>query len=170
MSSIVTFFFVFYLFALRPCCCGKRGKSAGHGGPNISGVMVLPVQGFPGGEKKKKKKGKKDKHRSGGDVQVNLIVDPSMFGGSARDDDNESNGDHNFDGSQISSQPRGGRNQAQQRRSVFQGLAMESDWVDARRFLKRMLFVDIGCHVVWAGVFILILFGKKCPPGGFNGW
>ena len=130
--------------------------------------MVLPVQGLPGGEKKKKKKkGKNDKHGGGG-VQVNLIVDPSMFGGSARDE--ESDGDYDFNGSRALSQPRGGQNQARPRRSVFQGLATEGDWNEARRLLKRMLFVDIACHVVWAGVFILILYGKKCPPGGFNGW
>ena len=40
--------------------------------------MVLPVQGLPGG--KPHKKGKKGKGAQQGGVQVNLIVDPSMFG------------------------------------------------------------------------------------------
>jgi hypothetical protein len=135
----------------------------------MAGMMVLPVQGLPGGKKKKNKKGKNDKN-GGGDVQVNLIVDPSMFGGSARDDEIESEGDYNVEGSQVTSRRRGGHNQAQQRRGLLQGLAMESDWNAARKLLKRMLLIDIACLVVWAGVFIIVLFGKKCPPGGFNGW
>jgi len=135
----------------------------------MSGMMVLPVQGFAGDKKKKKKKkGKNNKH-GGGDVHVNLIVDPSMFGDSARDEyGSDRDHDQDYDGSQVSSERQGGRKQAQQRRS--QGLAMEGDWNEARRSLKRMLLVDIGCLTVWGGVFVLILFGKKCPPGGFNGW
>jgi hypothetical protein len=131
-------------------------------------MMVLPVQGLPGDKKKKKKKGKNDKS-GGGDVQVNLIVDPSMFMGSGRDEEYESEGDFDLEGSQVSSRRRGG-GQAHQRRSIFQGLAMENDWNSARKLVKRMLFVDIACFIVWAGVFILVLFGKKCSPGGFNGW
>ena len=103
-------------------------------------------------------------------MQVNLIVDPSMFGGSANYEEYGTDGDDNVDGSQALSSSQGGRSQAQQRRSIFQGLAMENDWKAARGSLKRMLFMDIACHVVWVGVFVLILFGKKCPPGGFNGW
>jgi hypothetical protein len=139
--------------------------------------MVLPVQGLPGEKKKKNKKGKKDKYGGGGgggDVHVNLIVDPGMFGGNGRGRDEEYGSEEDYDGmdgSQVSSRRRGGdRGQGQQRRSIFQGLTMENDWNAARKFLKRTLFLDIVCLIVWAGVFILILFGKKCPPGGFNGW
>ena len=52
--------------------------------------MVLPVQSLPGG--KPKKKGKKGKGPPQGSVQVNLIVDPTMFGRDAergRDDDED---------------------------------------------------------------------------------
>ncbi|KAF8586539.1 hypothetical protein K439DRAFT_943972 [Ramaria rubella] len=167
IMSVVTFFFIFYLFALRPCCCGSRRKHEGSAGPNMGGMMVLPVQGLPGGKKTKNKKGKKDKH-GGGDVQINLIVDPGLLGGGGRDE--EGDYDH-LDGSDMSSRGLGGRRgQVPQRRSIFQGLAMESDWKAARSFLKRMLFVDVLCFIVWVTVFVLVLFGKRCPPGGFNGW
>lgn len=158
---------------MRPCCCGKRRKSADSTDPRLAGMMVLPVQGLPGDNKKKDKKGKKGKKGKhgggGGDVQVNLIVDPSMFMGSGKNEEYESEGDHDFEGSQVSSQRRG-HGQAQQRRGIFQGLAMESDWKVARKFVRRMLFVDIACFIAWGAVFALVLFGKRCPPGGFNGW
>ena len=41
-------------------------------------MMVLPVGGFPG--QKPKKNGKKGKGPPDSSVQVNLIVDPTMFG------------------------------------------------------------------------------------------
>lgn len=133
--------------------------------------MVLPVQGLPGGKKKKKKKGKNDKHGGGGDVQVNLIVDPSMFGGTGRDEEYETEEDYDINNSQVSSRRwEGGHIQARKRRSIFQGLAMENDWNAARKFIKKMLFVDIACLIAWGGIFILVLFSKRCPPGTFNGW
>lgn len=172
-TSVVTFFLVLYLFAIRPCCGGKRDKTRGSAGPTASGMMVLPVQGLPGG-KKKQKKGKKGKYDgAAGGVHVNLIVDPGMFGGNGRGRDEEYGSEEeydNMDGSQLSFRRGAARGSGPQRRSIFQGLTMEDDWKVARKFLKRMLFLDIACLVIWGGVFILILFGQKCPPGEFSGW
>ncbi|KAF8507905.1 hypothetical protein BU17DRAFT_78034 [Hysterangium stoloniferum] len=163
--SIISFSLTFYLFALRPCCCSKRKKANGPF-PNMpGGMMVLPVQSG----QKKKKKGKKGKGNGTADVHVNLIVDPSMFPGGRRDDYG-SDDEGNFDGSQASSRKRGPRNGGNARRSVFQGLALEKEWIAARSFLKKMFVVDILCLIVSAAVFIFVLFGKRCPPGQFNGW
>ena len=83
---IVSFLAAFYLFALRPCCCGRRKASASGGltgdGLLPGGLTVLPV----GGQQQRGKKGKKGKkgQQQAQDVQVNLIVDPPAFGSSSR--------------------------------------------------------------------------------------
>ncbi len=69
----MTFLLLFGLFVVHPCI--KRPKKE-QGGPGINGMMVLPIGGND--KKNKKKKGKKGGPPSQ-DVQVNLIVDPTMF-------------------------------------------------------------------------------------------
>lgn len=130
--------------------------------------MVLPVQHLPGG-KKNKRKGKKHKgvpHDDG--VQVNLIVDPTMFGG-GRDRDAEWD-DEEDDGTDFG--PSGSYAQARRprRRGIFAGLALEAEWKRARKQLKVRMAFDIITGVIWGVVFVIIMMGKRCPVGGYNGW
>ena len=157
--SVLTSIFFLYHFLFRPCCCaGRRKKRTLTGYPG--GLAVLPVQGLLGD--KKKKKGKKGKQEQGG-VQVNLIVDPTVF----RRHDDEESANHDEYSSSFS---QAGTGQRPKRRSVFEGLAMEEKWKVARKELKWMLFVDIVCLFLWSVEFIWILIRERCPPGGFNGW
>lgn len=133
--------------------------------------MVLPVQGLPGGKKgpKKKggKKGKRGQHGGGaGDVQVNLIVDPTAFERREEEDSEE-------DGEWGESIPGGygtGKRRRPRRRSVFAGLAMEEDWKRARGWAKKLAIIDVVGLVLWGAAFVFILIGKRCPSGGFEGW
>jgi hypothetical protein len=142
-------------------------------------MMVLPV-GVPGKKGKKPKKGKKGSgNAGGGDVQVNLIMDPGMF---ARDADNrhsdpEEELSDDYDNYTIpgtyshspSSHSRP-RRKAKPRRSIFTGLAQENAWREARGMLRKMTWGDIGGMVVWGALFVFVLVGKRCPAGEFNGW
>lgn len=134
--------------------------------------MVLPVPGMPGG--KKAKKGKKGKGGGEG-VQVNLIVDPGMFGGGRREDeyseeeaDDES--EYTIPGS-FGSRSNGGRRRRRgRRRGVFAGLALEEEWKEARKRLRWNATADAVLFVVWGALFVYILLGKRCPSGSFDGW
>jgi len=162
--SVLTSLFFLYRFLFRPCCCGRRRKKRTPTGFNPSGLAVLPVQGLPGEKAKKKKKGKKGKQERG-DVQVNLIVDPTIFGSLRPDDEENTNLDElstSFSQSGASGRPK--------RRSIFEGLAIEEEWRAARKELKQMLFLDTVCFFLWSVEFIWILMREKCPPGRFNGW
>lgn len=140
--------------------------------------MVLPVQGGPkSGKKKKKGKGPP----GAGDVQVNLIVDPTMFGGggrNSREDESEdelpSDSEMGMPGSYTSSSrtQRGGgkRNRGKRRRGIFEGLALEANWKRARKMLKWGMLVDLVGLVLWGSEFVFVLLGKRCPSGAFNGW
>lgn len=148
--------------------------------------MVLPVGG--GNQTgKKKKKGKGGKDDPGGSVQVNLIVDPNMFGtGTGRGrgmpgryDDDEDDEDYSDDGTNPSSRRKGRRRPRDwddeergppRRRSIFTGLAMERAWKRARSELKKRLALDIVLTIGWATSFVLILLGSRCPPGTLDGW
>ena len=161
--SILTSLFFLYRFLFRPCCCGGRRKKRTPTGFGPGGLAVLPVQGLPG-DKAKKKKGKKGK-REQGDVQVNLIVDPTMFGSLRPDDEENANLDElssSFSQTGVSGRPK--------RRSIFEGLALEEEWKAARKELKQMLFLDTVCFFLWGVEFIWILIRERCPPGSFNGW
>ncbi|KDQ12257.1 hypothetical protein BOTBODRAFT_34541 [Botryobasidium botryosum FD-172 SS1] len=151
--SVLSFLLTLYLFLFRRyCCTGRRNKSNNGGLP--SGMMVLPVMQGKDGKKKKKGKG-----GPGQDVHVNLIVDPAMFGGRGNPaGDNESE----------RGRPNAGLGDG--RLSAFAAIANEDAWRAARSYIKRILFVDILCMILWGGEFILIVIGKKCPAGGFNGW
>jgi len=162
--SVLTSLFLLYRFLFRPCCCGRRRKKRTPTGFNPSGLAVLPVQGLPGEKAKKKKKGKKGKQEQG-DVQVNLIVDPTIFGSLRPDDEENANLDElssSFSQSGASGRPK--------RRSIFEGLAIEEEWRAARKELKQMLFLDTVCFFLWFAEFIWILMRERCPPGSFNGW
>jgi hypothetical protein len=140
-------------------------------------MMVLPIQQGTGGSKGKKwkgnKRGKKSMNGPGGDVQVNLIVDPGMLQGQ-RDDgypdeyDQDGYGDNSsMPGTNARSIP---QRRPRPRRSIFTGLAMEEQWRAARTVLKKVMFLDIVCALLWGAEFVLILMGKRCPSGGFEGW
>ena len=163
--SVLTSLFLLYRFLFRPCCCGRRRKKRTPTGFSPGGLAVLPVQGLPGEKAKKKKKGKKGKQEQQGDVQVNLIVDPTIFGSLRRDDEENTNIDElstSFSQSGASGRPK--------RRSIFEGLAIEEGWRAARKELKEMLFLDTICFFLWSVEFIWILMRERCPPGSFNGW
>jgi len=134
--------------------------------------MVLPVQHLPGGSKHKgdKTKGKKGKGGMGGDVQVNLIVDPTMFGG-GRGSDEEGDEEESWVHRSNSGRRTGGRSsRAPKRMGVFAGLAMEERWKTARKLLRWSMAFDICCFLLWGIEFFLIVLGKRCPPGQFAGW
>jgi len=167
--SVISFLLSTYMFIIRPCCGGRRAKKNTPFTQGPGGMMVLPVQNFQGGQKKKHKKG----GPPSGDVQVNLIVDPGIFGQSRRDEEEEDDDQSEFGsvpGSYTASSSRGRRKGAHKRRSVFDGLALEAQWKEARRWLKWGMAVDLLSIVLWGGEFVLILLGKRCPPGQFDGW
>jgi len=186
--SVVTLLVLVYVFMIYPCCIRGNKRSGTKGVPNplANGMMVLPVQGLPGGRNHKAKGGKGKKGRGasmpGGDVQVNLIVDPNIFGGSREEDEdeNEEEDDNTWDWEHDSVPGGWGRSsngaghkkkrKRARRRSVFVGLAMEEDWKKARGFSKKIMALDIFGMLLWGTVFVIILLGKRCPIGGYGGW
>ncbi|KAH8117388.1 hypothetical protein DFH11DRAFT_1504755 [Phellopilus nigrolimitatus] len=159
--SVITVLLVLYMFMFRPCCCaGKRTQNMAQNGP--AGMMVLPVQGLPGADGKKKKNGKDNKRKRDepGSVQVNLIVDPSMFSSSGV-----------REGRKVVDEEAGMAPALRgKRRGLLEGLAMEQQWELARKQLKRLLFFDIALFFLWGAEFIVILLGKRCPASKFEGW
>ncbi len=135
-------------------------------------MMVLPVQGLPGGKKKKGNKNSKE----GNGVQVNLIVDPGMLNGDHMDDEDdadeeESDSELSVPGTYSDRSRRSRRKRrAARRRGIFAGLALEAQWKHARKMLKWGTAVDALMFVAWGAEFVYILIGKRCPSGGFDGW
>ncbi|KAG8861990.1 hypothetical protein FRB96_002433 [Tulasnella sp. 330] len=182
--SVISFLFSIYFFGIRPCVRRrKHGKGDGYTGyMGAPGMMILPVMqgigakgksGSKGGTKKKGKRGPED------GVQVNLIVDPSMFGGdgSGRERRSRRRRDEEEGDSDISSSSESNgfsqskrHHQKPKRQSVFEAIALENDWKAARRTLKWQFTVDILFMLLWSCVFFYVMFGKRCPPGGFEGW
>jgi hypothetical protein len=162
--SVLTSLFLLYYFLFRPRCCGRRQKTRSLTGLGPSGLAVLPVQGLPD-DNKKKQKGKKGKGGQGS-VQVNLIVDPTMFNSplSQEDEENAELDEH----SSMSQST--GRNRRPKRRTVFEGLALEEQWKVARKELKWSLLIDTIFFFLWSVEFMWTLIREKCPAGGFNGW
>ncbi|KAJ3492090.1 hypothetical protein NLI96_g216 [Meripilus lineatus] len=161
--SVITFLFATYWFLIYPSCCGPRKAKKDtpfNQGPD--GMMVLPVQGLPGG-----KKGKKSKKGGppGEGVQVNLIVDPAMFGG--RDVMTKKIVMKMRSGGKRKGRHRGRK---AKRRGLFEGLALEAQWKRARKLLKWSMFIDILSILLWGAEFVYIMMGKRCIPGAFNGW
>ncbi|TFK54758.1 hypothetical protein OE88DRAFT_1732064 [Heliocybe sulcata] len=177
--SAVTFLALLFLFVFYPCCCAGRGKDKGSAqqpfGP--TGAMVLPVQHLPGGKKAKGAKGGQKGGKKGqqgmGDVQVNLIVDPSMLmpGGMGRDAEEEDHSDEDVEGSMYGSQAGKGRpSRRPKRRGVFEGLALEERWKAARKWARKVMLFDIGMLVLWGAEFGFVMWGKRCPSGAYDGW
>lgn len=193
--SILTPILLFFFFVITPFCL-RRNKDKTQGPmANPAGMMVLPVN-HPGQTGKHKKgKGKKGGQNDPGSVQVNLIMDPEMFGtgrgrdgrgmpGRYDDDDYDDDSDDNVTnpssrrkrrrqqrrdregwGSEDDDTPRPPR-----RRSVFVGLAMERAWRRARSDLKKLVGLDVVLSIAWMTSFVLILLGNRCPPGTLDGW
>lgn len=194
--TVATFVFVLWFFHIRPCMRRrKRRKTDKYTQKmNPAGMMVLPiVQGLGGGKGKKKKggdmqmgmggpPGKKGKKGKGGPgpgqgVQVNLIVDPTMFGGNGSGRGSRRKGgygeeDDVDDEYQPSDEERSTvtRSNGPRRRGIYQGLQLEQDWKAARKRLKWQIFVDIFLMIIWAAAAFYVLWGARCPPGGFEGW
>ncbi|RPD66405.1 hypothetical protein L226DRAFT_500757 [Lentinus tigrinus ALCF2SS1-7] len=171
--SFITLVGCTFLFLIYPCCCGARKPKDTPFTGAPGGMMVLPVQGLPGG--KPKKKGKKGKGPPGSSVQVNLIVDPTMFGrdperGRDEDEDDEDDGSSAIPGSYSGASSAGQRRRTPKRRGIFAGLAMEEQWKKARKVLKWGVTVDAFGMLLWGMEFVLILLGKRCPVGGYLGW
>lgn len=136
----------------------------------MPGMMVLPIQ--QGGKGKKGKGGKTGK-KDGGDIQVNLIVDPGMLQSQQDDRRDEYDPDEYDENSSVpgpNSPYATPRRRARPRRNIFAGLAMEEQWRVARAFLKKLMFFDMVWVGLWGTEFVLILIGKRCPSGGFEGW
>ena len=172
--SFITLLACIYMYMIHPCCCGKRDRKLdtpfGQEGPG--GLMVLPVHGMQGGKKPKGKK-KKGAGGPGDGVQVNLIVDPTMFGGGGRDREEWGDEEEVEEGSVPGTYDGGkaeGKKKPPRRRGIFAGLAMEAQWKQARKQLKIQMAFDIVMALVWAVVFVIILLGKRCPVGGYLGW
>lgn len=167
---------MFWFFVVVPLCL--RRKKADKDESNPAGLMVLPVANPQSTKKKKNKKSKKDGNGADGNVQVNLIVDPTMFGGTGRgmpgryDEDDDDDDEYS---SNRSGRPRGDRRWDSARgppprRSVFQGLALERKWKLARSELKKRCALDYVLCIAWCGCFVMILLGQRCPPGSEEGW
>jgi len=138
--------------------------------------MVLPFAGAQGKKDKKRKKGKQS-DTAGDGVQVNLIVDPNLFRGRDRDDDRRSDVDdrdsdaYTTPGAYSSSHSsRGPRKRPRPRRSIFASLAQEAMWREERKWLTRLMLIDICGIAIWGALFVFILIGKRCPSGRFDGW
>jgi hypothetical protein len=182
--SIITLLLLLYMFIVRPCCCVRsKSQSSKHPlGPAAGmGMMVLPV-GNPGKKNKKPKGGKNRKGKYGppgaqGDVQVNLIVDPTAFqppdASESEEEDEYDSFEEGMPGGYDHRQQharRKKRNRNRRRRGLIEGLAMEEEWRVARAWAKKLAMLDVAGVVLWGATFVFILTGKKCPSGGFNGW
>lgn len=128
-------------------------------------MMVLPINGR-GGKKPQKTKGP-NKGRRGGhqDLQINLIVDPAAFQHPEVSSSEDSEDD---DGTKKTKQRR--RRNHKKRRGLFEGLALEEQWLAARAWLRKMTMLDVAGLVIWGATFVFVLTGKRCPSGGFGGW
>ncbi|KAF8609878.1 hypothetical protein BDV93DRAFT_517105 [Ceratobasidium sp. AG-I] len=125
-----------YIYIIRGLCGVGRKDS-----DQKSHTMVLPISRHRAGGKKDKKHGK-----GNSSVQVNLIVDPSMFSPKQ-----ESNLTPGVPWSEQQSANSGG---------VF--TSFERLW--------WALGLDVLGAVVWGVAFVLAMIGPRCPAGGYSGW
>ena len=153
--------------------------------------MVLPVQSLPSMNQangsKKQGGNKKDKNNSRGaaidmasNVQVNLIVDPTMLGGGREveeeSDESEDEGGASHSGPPSSSVSARGKQHKhrhrvrRRRRGFLEGIALETQWREARKQLRWTMMFDVHCVITWAVQFVTILRAQRCPVGGFDGW
>jgi hypothetical protein len=47
---------------------------------------------------------------------------------------------------------------------------MEGQWKIARSSLRKLFLFDLAAFIAWGAEFILILNGKRCRSGAFDGW
>ena len=164
--SVISVFILLYLFVIRQCCIRNKPSPSKH--PlNASAMMVLPMNGS-GGKKPQKSAGKGKKGQQGGDVQVNLIVDPTAF--QHHDVSESEDSECGEDGGVDKGTKHKHRKRRHKRRGVFEGFAMEEQWLAARAWLKKMTMVDVAGLLIWGATFVFVLIGKRCPSGGFGGW
>ena len=205
--SVVTLILLLYLFLVHPCTVRKRfAKTAP--GPltgGLPGMMVLPVQNGSGKKGKKNKggpmpmypggkKGKKTKGGQGGqgDVQVNLIVDPTAFSAndvSSSSEDEEdpfmfddgglpgsfprtpgstnSNSNNSPNNSNLKDNSERGRarRKRQKRRTLMAALRLEEEWKKARGWVRTLAFLDGLWFTIWAVAFGFVISGQRCPTG-----
>ncbi|TRM62571.1 hypothetical protein BD626DRAFT_497819 [Schizophyllum amplum] len=162
---------VLSVYFIHPCTRRRKfakAKGQSPGGLANTGMMVLPVM-QPGGKKHKKgKKGKKGR----GDVQVNLIVDPAMFGRGREDEDDEEEEEEPrrnrrgeppgaWDGDSSSADfwkdeawgtTAPPKKKRKPRRSIMASLAAEKHWRRARSYAHKLIWVDAGMLVVYFAV------------------
>ncbi|TFK42285.1 hypothetical protein BDQ12DRAFT_675945 [Crucibulum laeve] len=166
VASVLSFVGVVWVFVMRKCC-GSRRKGGRKGMGMGNGMMVLPVQSGGG----KGKKGKKNGKGGAGEVQVNLIVDPTAF--SPPQDSSSSESDSSSGDDLPGSFPRHQSRKKRKRRktrNIHALLALEASWRLARSWARKLAFLDALGVVIWGAVFVFVLMGKRCPSGGFEGW
>lgn len=179
IASAITLVLLLYLFVFRPCCCDPMRKEMKmHGGSdNPLAGMVIPILsagGGAGGKMKKKAfgKGKRGMAMMQQAPTVNLIVDPALLGigenkyksGRKSEEDPESNDERLPGDARRSSRRKNGV-------GVLGNMQMQRRWMMARKTLQLETVWDAILCIVWIAVVIVVLgFGKKCPPGGGNGW
>jgi hypothetical protein len=170
--SSLTLLAIIYMYGFRPCL-GRR-KRAKSNTTNPAGMMVLPVTNPMQGKKKGKKGHKKGGAGEGGSVQVNLIVDPTMFGtkrgSSALPGQYDTDEGEDEEGS-LPADGTARRRQGPPRRSFFQSMAMEEQWKYARSELRILTVFDAIMMVLWLATFVFVLMGQRCPNDmRYNGW
>lgn len=179
-----------WLFILSPCCSSDRKQEHnGMQGFNMSGYSPLESTGCCGSRKKQK-----GQQQQG--VNVNLVLDPSMFAqlqGSIRSEDSakhknrrrhsdewESDSSSDSDGSAASSFRIPKRPQdddtleqailAQQTSSKY-SFANRQAREHARSKSKKHVVYDSLMAIIWLSVSIWAIgFGERCPPGEYSGW
>ncbi|TFK30219.1 hypothetical protein FA15DRAFT_663606 [Coprinopsis marcescibilis] len=198
--SPITFLVHFYFFLIRPCVVRRRQPNLTLPHPGAQGMMVLPVQA--GGKRAKGgkghkhpypgKKGKKRGYPGGGDVQVNLIVDPNAFGLQAGEDDLSSSSDEGdggtpgsvgildrynpFDSARRERERERNRTKRKRnrRKTLLASLKLEEEWRHARSWLRIVSTFDAFAFILWGVAFGFVLAGKRCPTGGseggYGGW
>lgn len=160
-----TVFLLLWMHLFRGCC-SRRKESEGATMPGaFPGMMVMPVSG--GGKKKGKEKSR-GKYAAQ-DVQVNLIVDPSMFGAAA--DEGSEEEDENDGGDDVRQQKAPRKRRA--RRNHVLAMKQEEAWRVARRRLRWNTVVDGAGVVIWGAVFVWVITKGKCiskSVSGGTGW
>ncbi|KAG9102013.1 hypothetical protein FRC06_002407 [Ceratobasidium sp. 370] len=138
-----------YIYIIRGCCgVGRKDDDSG------SHAMVLPISHHRAGGRGRKGK----KHRKGEDsVQVNLIVNPSIFSSGKRENN-------------LAPGVPWSEQQATDSSGVFTSFERERARLSARKGLWWALGLDVLGAVVWAVAFVLAMIAPKCPVGGYNGW
>ncbi|KAL1721071.1 hypothetical protein EV715DRAFT_249407 [Schizophyllum commune] len=185
----IGFVLIIAVYFIHPCMRRRKfakARGASVGGLATTGMMVLPVMQQGGKKKNKGMKGKKGRGPPPpGDVQVNLIVDPAMFG-RGRDEEDESE-EEEPRRERRGGEPPGGwdgdsssagfwkdeewgaappsKKKRKPRRSVMVSLAAEKHWERARSYTHKLIWVDGAMLVIYFAVFIFSAIGGSCTAG-----